>query len=57
MTGIPVKLREVEEVGSGGIKMKALVKPAKEFGAYPESCGEALNPLTQEKDVVILMFY
>ena len=37
--------------------MKALINPAKEFGAYPESCGEALNPLTQEKDVVILMFY
>lgn len=37
--------------------MKALVNPAKEFGAYPESCGEALNPLTQEKDVVILMFF
>lgn len=29
-----------------GSNMKALVNPAKEFGAYPESCGEALNAVT-----------
>lgn len=28
-----------------GSNMKALVNPAKEFGAYPECCGEALNTL------------
>lgn len=38
-------LREVEEVGGGGSHMKALVNYAKEFGAYPESCGEALQAL------------
>ena len=31
--------------GGGGSHMKALVNHAKEFGAYPESCGEALQAL------------
>lgn len=41
MTGIPVMFGETEEVVVVGSYMKTLVNHAKEFGAHPESCGEA----------------
>lgn len=46
--------------GSGavvGSNMKALVNPAKEFELTLKAVGEALNAVTQENDMVRLMFY